>query len=134
MSAATCADCGRPMVSATVHDRQPAQRVTVAHAARGLCRTCYSRHRHGRRVAGTYPSGRSRLDDDVDEIAVERVITGCGAGITLSVRERETAVCELTRRGCSNSQTARRVGVSTRTVERIRARLRARTQQERVAA
>lgn len=70
-------------------------------------------------------------DVELDEVLVERVAAGhpalaCGA-------QRPQMAAELTRRGLSAAQIGRRLGVSTRTVERWRAAANASTTHERAS-
>jgi DNA-binding NarL/FixJ family response regulator len=58
----------------------------------------------------------------IDEVAVERAAKG--ERIRLTPAERQAAVAHLTRWGYSAAEIAERLGVTARTVERIRARLR----------
>lgn len=80
------------------------------------CRDCRRERRHTRRP-GLYSL-------DVDEIAVDRAVTGDLNGTVLTLAERRQAVRQLTETGESAAQIAARIGCSERTVDRIRAYLR----------
>lgn len=67
------------------------------------------------------PHGRPR-HTRVDEVAVLRAVRG--EAMPLGTRERLLATAELTRRGNGVSRIAVALGVTTRTVQRYRARLR----------
>jgi hypothetical protein len=69
---------------------------------------------------------------DYDDIAVERMIAGEPAG-RASRAEREAAVKVLAGRRLSHTQIAARIGTSTRTVERLKARLAIQPEQRKTA-
>lgn len=69
------------------------------------------------------PELRGMHRDEPDPIAVERVVLGDPT--RTGVNDRRAATEVLTRRGLSARSIARRMGVSTRTVIRYRAALRA---------
>lgn len=56
------------------------------------------------------------VDDDVDEVALERVVLGRTTIHTLPPQHRPLVVAELRRRGIGRNDAARRVGVPFRTV------------------
>lgn len=93
----------------------------VRHNAKGLCRTCYDKGRP--RSAGQRAN--------TDWVAVDRAIHGIR--IRLNSREITEAVDYLSFHGHSAREIADRIGVTSRTVQRARARIRARLQQEKAA-
>jgi DNA-binding CsgD family transcriptional regulator len=118
-----CADCHRPMHGrdGTLPDGH------VRSHAHGLCVHCYRRReyaarRHQRRNRPILWPARC---PDVDEIAVQRAAYH-GDPIRLTVAERVEAVDYLTRHHYSAQQIADRLGMTERTVQRYRARARAR--------
>lgn len=113
----TCPTCG-DVRTLTMRSRQPVVRE---------CRVCASR-----RVAERYPftkeeamRGRqtylARLAE-LDPVVVDRLVSGRPQPAT--VPERVAAVRRLHERGLTASQIAGRLGVTTRSVERYRARIR----------
>jgi len=100
-------DCGVPLVF------KPAPTVegTRRHIGRGLCSICYHR---ARRAYG--PVG------EPDVFVIDCVLTG--ESMATRPAERRVLVPELTRRGISAAEIARRLRVDTRTVHRIRTQLR----------
>lgn len=99
----------------------------VRHEAHGQCHTCYGRRwwqTHQRvKSRGTRLCGRPlKAALFVDAVAVERAVAG---DVTpLNAAELRVVIAELTRRGFSTPETARRAGCTERTVTRHRARLR----------
>jgi hypothetical protein len=83
--------------------------------ARGFCKPCYSRgHQAGdfaRSEMRPQEIHQRRRNDDVDEIAVQRLIAGDIPEHT-TVGEREAAIRHLHATGLSDSQIGARIGVS----------------------
>lgn len=75
---------------------------------------------------GPNPGGAGRRPGPIDEAAVERVAAGHGDAARLTVAEREEVVRRLHAHRISDLAIARRTGISSRTVLRIRQRLRLR--------
>lgn len=69
----------------------------------------------------------------VDEIAVERAVGG-DRSLRLSVEERRAAIDQLDLLGLAAAETARRLSITVRTVQRQRARRAAQSRQEVPAA
>lgn len=116
-----CRACGRVIVSRRQARRAPG---VAVHAGHGLCQAHYRRE-HYRPVAsaGRARGGRPGKNEaaEVDDVKVWRA--AAGERFTLSTRERECAVALLNPH-CSSAETARRLGISQRSVQRIRRRLR----------
>ena len=67
------------------------------------------------------PSRRNTPRVDVDEVAVERRISG-DATVELNYLERREAVRQLAPKGLSDAQIAERIGITDNGVQRIRER------------
>lgn len=81
------------------------------------CRTC--RAESNARESAVRGEARRYIDD----VAVDRLADGEGAGATISEKHAALRLCFV--RSYSNVETARRVGVTVRTVERHRAKWKA---------
>lgn len=101
------------------------------------CETCRTfqreRNRQRRReerakAKELWAEGRKSRSPFIDEIAVERAKHG--DRVVLTVAERVVVAAQLTRAGLVGSEIARRLGVSRRTVQRYRTRLRREPLQE----
>ena len=116
MTARHCTHCHR--LTITSRRKIPGQ---VMYNAKGLCRACYDK--------GRPRSARSR--QPVDWVKVDRAIAGIQ--VHLTSREITEAVDYLSMHGQSASEIADRLRVTTRTVHRARARIRAQIRQEKAA-
>lgn len=112
-----CADCTRPMVPM---GRPTSPEGHVGHAGRGYCRTCYPKNFRAR-PKGTQQWVGGPSKGEPDEIAVERAITG--ERVKLSPVDRAEAVRRLTAEGRSALFIAEQLGITTRTVTRIRSKV-----------
>ena len=117
MNPRLCINCHRHMIVSRY--AVPGQ---IRHNAKGLCRACYDK--------GRPRSARNR--QPVDWVTVDRAIAGIQQHLTS--REITEAVDYLSMHGQSAQQIADRLRVTTRTVHRARARIRAQIRQEKAAA
>lgn len=119
-----CGRCQHPMSYANASVRPSG----VRRACGRICLACASKDRN---VAGQRrASGPSR---DVDEVVVLRLKTGGYTG-RATAAELRRAVVELQREGLSIHNTARRLGCSSRTVQRHRVAARAAASRQDVAS
>ncbi len=102
-----CVQCGteRP-----IHARLPSQ---IRHAEQRPCKACT--------VAASRRNLTSDSQDEVDEVAVQRLIAGQRPAFTTRA-ERQQAVQYLLQKRLTNRTIAERLHISLRTVERLRAR------------
>lgn len=131
---ATCLRCDHPLRSPKVSVTDAPG--TVPHRAGGLCAGCHHRKERGLPGPALHDGHQSARRFDVDEVAVDLAIAG--ARVTLNHAERALVIESLsnridhhTGRPYSAAQIALMAAVSTRTVVRVRARLR---EQEQLAA
>jgi len=94
---------------------------TIA-AQLGMCRRTIARIRRQHDIPNTrYPFAVRHRDEQPDEAAVQRVIYGLQPYPTLTGKEAREAARQLTRRGASAAEIARRTGAAPRTIHRWRA-------------
>lgn len=106
---ATCPTCGRLRLLTVTKSPKPLEQ-----ALERRCRRCAG-------IGGG--GGAMRLRQaEVDEMAVERLVAGDPPETTTRA-ERAAAVAVLVARGLTNVRVAERLGITTRTVERLRSTL-----------
>lgn len=88
------------------------------------CRACYRTHFDISAAARAGRAAQTARQAGLDAIAVERLVMGRPPAVSTRA-ERQRAVAILTRRGLSARRIAETIGVSQRTVVRLRGRGRA---------
>lgn len=94
---------------------------TIA-AQLGMCRRTIARIRRQHDIPNTrYPFAVRHRDEQPDDAAVQRIVHGLQPYPTLTAAEAREAARQLTRRGASAAEIARRTGAAPRTIHRWRA-------------
>lgn len=109
-----CIRCARPMRPAHNRDRTLGE---VPHKGRGLCRACYD---HARAVPSAHSQPRGTDKEPPDWVKVDRVLHGQHQALNRA--ERQAVVAALD--GHPARLIAQRLGIASRSVCRIRSRLR----------
>jgi hypothetical protein len=118
----TCAICARPMVPRG----HKVKKGFVRHVSHGLCNGCASRLRYGLTGPVQHPHRRSQRKHrglEIDEMAVERAVRPHWVTPKLNLAERRVAIDYLLSHRYTSEEITRRIGCTTRCVDRRRGQL-----------